>query len=302
MLSAHTPLPQSSPLAHGAPASQGLQSPPQSTSVSDAFCTPSPQSSDPAAHSSTSSQLDVALTHLKAGEELREVIAVDPAGRLWVRTRRPEVTAGTVYDVFNDRGELISWVSIPAVVLSGLFGLTELIAGDDDGAVNAEKLANVILRDFALTGNLLKLVNSAFYGKRVTEITSVSQAVVFLGVETVRVTANSLALFGHMKGDSGTLKDSMTKSFLSGLIARHQRIAVMPQPHMIDGDARRERAGRFVIEKLRQRRGRDAPAPVFTTNPVADETLAEFRVRPCADVACDISIEDDRAGNAGRIR
>ena len=95
------------------------------------------------------------------------------------------------------------------------------LAGDDDGAVNAEKLANVILRDFALTGKLLKLVNSAFYGKRVTEITSVSQAVVFPGVETVRVTANSLALFGHMKGDSGTLKDSMTKSFLSGLIARH---------------------------------------------------------------------------------
>ena len=95
------------------------------------------------------------------------------------------------------------------------------LAGHDDRAVNAEKLANVILRDFALTGKLLKLVNSAFYGKRVTEITSVSQAVVFLGVETVRVTANSLALFGHMKGDSVALKDSMTKSFLSGLIARH---------------------------------------------------------------------------------
>ncbi|MDH3417732.1 MAG: HDOD domain-containing protein, partial [Gammaproteobacteria bacterium] len=91
----------------------------------------------------------------------------------------------------------------------------------DDRSANADKLSNVILRDFALTGKLLKLVNSAFYGTRASEITSVSQAVVFLGVEKVRMTANSLTFFGHMKGDSAVLKDSMTKSFLSGLISRH---------------------------------------------------------------------------------
>lgn len=91
----------------------------------------------------------------------------------------------------------------------------------DDRAANAEKLANVILRDFALTGKLLKIVNSAFYGTRSSEITSISQAVVFLGVEKVRMTASSLTFFGHMKGDSAVLKDSMTKSFLSGLVARH---------------------------------------------------------------------------------
>jgi serine/threonine protein kinase len=94
------------------------------------------------------------------------------------------------------------------------------LTGDDKEA-NADKLANVILRDFALTGKLLKIVNSAFYGTRANEITSISQAVVFLGVEKVRMTANSLTFFGHMKGDSAVLKDSMTKSFLSGLIARH---------------------------------------------------------------------------------
>jgi serine/threonine protein kinase len=94
------------------------------------------------------------------------------------------------------------------------------LTGDDKQA-NADKLANVILRDFALTGKLLKLVNSSFYGTRASEITSVSQAVVFLGVEQVRMTANSLAFFGHMKNDSSVLKDSMTKSFMSGLIARH---------------------------------------------------------------------------------
>lgn len=91
----------------------------------------------------------------------------------------------------------------------------------DDRQGNADELANVILRDFALTGKLLKLVNSSFYGTRATEITSVSRAVVFLGLEQVRMTANSLAFFGHMKNDSAILKDSMTKSFMSGLIARY---------------------------------------------------------------------------------
>lgn len=95
------------------------------------------------------------------------------------------------------------------------------LTGEDDREANADKLANVILRDFALTSKLLKLVNSAFYGTRGAEVTSVSQAVVFLGVEKVRMTANSLTFFGHMKGDSNVLKDSMTKSFLGGLISRH---------------------------------------------------------------------------------
>lgn len=91
----------------------------------------------------------------------------------------------------------------------------------DDSAACADQLSNVILRDFALTSKLLRLVNSAFYGTRSAEITSVSQAVVFLGLEQVRMTANSLMFFGHLKGDAAALKDSLTRSFLAGLIARH---------------------------------------------------------------------------------
>lgn len=94
------------------------------------------------------------------------------------------------------------------------------LAGDD-GNANADKLANVILRDLSLTSKLLTMSNSSFYGSRATEVTSVSQAVVLLGVQTVRMVASSLTLFGHLKGDSEFLRDSMTKSFLAGLIARH---------------------------------------------------------------------------------
>jgi HD-like signal output (HDOD) protein len=101
----------------------------------------------------------------------------------------------------------------------------------DDSTASADKLANVILRDFALTSKLLKLVNSAFYGTRSAEITSISQAIVFLGVEQVRITANSLTFFGHMKGESAILRDSMTKSFLCGLMTRHlAQINKLPAP------------------------------------------------------------------------
>jgi hypothetical protein len=52
---------------------------------------------------------------------LIEELSVDPAGRLWVRTHRTESSGGSVYDVFNERGELISWVAVPAVVRKTAF-------------------------------------------------------------------------------------------------------------------------------------------------------------------------------------
>ena len=94
---------------------------------------------------------------------------------------------------------------------------------NESGSASAEKLANVILRDYALTNKLLKLVNSAFYSRGKGEITSISRAIVVLGFDRVRSTANSLAYFSKLQGESATsqLKDSMIVSFLCGLIARH---------------------------------------------------------------------------------
>jgi hypothetical protein len=52
---------------------------------------------------------------------LIEELSVDPAGRLWVRTHRAESSTGSVYDVFNEQGQLISWVGVPAVVRKTAF-------------------------------------------------------------------------------------------------------------------------------------------------------------------------------------
>lgn len=89
--------------------------------------------------------------------------------------------------------------------------------------VSAQRLADVILRDYALTNKLLKLANSAFYGGDRGEVTSVSRAIGVLGVEQVRTAANSLAYFAHMqRGDPGPeLREAMVRSFVAGLLARH---------------------------------------------------------------------------------
>ncbi|MEM7762566.1 MAG: HDOD domain-containing protein [Pseudomonadota bacterium] len=91
----------------------------------------------------------------------------------------------------------------------------------DENVAPADALANVILRDMSLTSKLLKMANSGFYGVRAAEVTSISQAVVLLGIPQVRMISSSLILFGNMKSDSSILKDSMTRSFFAGLLARH---------------------------------------------------------------------------------
>jgi HD-like signal output (HDOD) protein len=87
---------------------------------------------------------------------------------------------------------------------------------------SAKQLANVILTDYSLTNKLLKLVNSAFYGQFGGKVTSIYKAVVILGFEQVRLAASTLMLFTHMQKDAGTseLRDSMIRSFMSGIIAR----------------------------------------------------------------------------------
>lgn len=92
-----------------------------------------------------------------------------------------------------------------------------------EASASADRLANVVLRDFALTNKILKLVNSAFYGNRSSEVSSISQAIVIMGVDRLRMVANSLTLFGHLTGGnvSTHLKDSMIRSLLAGMLARH---------------------------------------------------------------------------------
>ena len=87
---------------------------------------------------------------------------------------------------------------------------------------SASELANVILKDYALTNKLLKLVNSAFYGFVAGKVTTVTRAVVLLGNDRVRLAAISLVLFEHFKRKSVVrdLKEATIRSFWCGLMAK----------------------------------------------------------------------------------
>ena len=76
--------------------------------------------------------------------------------------------------------------------------INKTISGDTDKS-DASDLAGVILRDYALTNKLLKLVNSAYYGFASGNVSTVTRAVVLLGYEHVRMATMRLTLFEHFK-------------------------------------------------------------------------------------------------------
>ena len=66
---------------------------------------------------------------------LLEELSVDPTGRLWVRTRRPDSGGATSYDVFNEQGEYLVRVDVPGRVERTAFApdgrLFTIVAGED---------------------------------------------------------------------------------------------------------------------------------------------------------------------------
>lgn len=109
--------------------------------------------------------------------------------------------------------------------------INRVASSDDQGASD---LANVILKDFALTNKLLRLVNTAYYGQFGGTISTISRAVVILGFESIRNVAITLLLIEHLqnKAQAAQLKDEIAAAFMSGIIAR----AITPGAGLKDGE------------------------------------------------------------------
>jgi len=104
--------------------------------------------------------------------------------------------------------------------LSSMIGAVNRAANSETERVS--ELSNSILKDFALTNKLLKLVNAAFYGQFSGTISTVSRAVVILGFENVRQVAVTLALFEHLqnKSQAAQLREEILASYFAGLLGR----------------------------------------------------------------------------------
>lgn len=105
--------------------------------------------------------------------------------------------------------------TIPAVALEVL-----RLSRDED--VNLRQIAEVISRDVALSGRLLKVVNSSFYGLP-RKIASVNQAVVVLGLASVKTLALGFSLAGNLAATPGHacgLESFWRRSLLAAVAAR----------------------------------------------------------------------------------
>ena len=82
-------------------------------------------------------------------------------------------------------------------------------------------MASVIVKDFALTNKILKVVNSAYYGSFSGRIGTVSRAVVVLGIQAIRSLAASLIFFEHIenKDQAKQLKELVSSALFNAILA-----------------------------------------------------------------------------------
>ncbi|PPE73586.1 serine/threonine protein kinase [Solimonas fluminis] len=113
--------------------------------------------------------------------------------------------------------------------MSSAINAIQRLAASDKADV--QKLSNAILKDFALTNKMLRLVNSAYYPNRSGErIRTVSRAIVMLGFDTVRSLAISLMLFEHIgdRKQAAVLREEFLRSNLGGMLARELGACLLP--------------------------------------------------------------------------
>jgi HD-like signal output (HDOD) protein len=84
-------------------------------------------------------------------------------------------------------------------------------------------LVNVILSDFALTQKVIRLANSAMYAAFGGNVTTVSRALMILGIEAVGHLAVGLKLLDHFSSERSNRIDAqleLNRAMLSGQVAR----------------------------------------------------------------------------------
>jgi len=105
---------------------------------------------------------------------------------------------------------------------SKLIADLSIMASNDDASCT--DMTNIILKDYALTQKLLRLINSAMYSPYTNggQITTVSKAVFILGFQQIRNVALSLNVFEKFanKSHASELKDSAISAFMSAFMAR----------------------------------------------------------------------------------
>jgi len=95
---------------------------------------------------------------------------------------------------------------------------TQLLGELDKSEINLDHISEIVSQDIGMTAKVLQLVNSAFFGLA-RNVVEVSEAVFYLGVETIRDLAFSVHLFSQFD------QEFLDKSGLAGLWNHSLRVA-----------------------------------------------------------------------------
>ncbi len=116
--------------------------------------------------------------------------------------------------------QILSHVDFPAMSRDALDALRA--TPEDDASL--QHLANIVLREYALTLKVLRTANSAYYKRGGRPVESAAHAMLLIGARTVRSLAASLLVFDHYRKQSPGLKELM---LLSMITANHARELAM---------------------------------------------------------------------------
>ncbi len=83
---------------------------------------------------------------------------------------------------------------------------------------SADRIANILAKDITLSQCVLTAANSAFYGN--TEITTLSRALVLLGIEQVRMYVTKALIEQQFADGVPALHDALIRSFFSAVLAK----------------------------------------------------------------------------------
>lgn len=95
-----------------------------------------------------------------------------------------------------------------------------------------DRLSNSILKDYALTAKILRIVNSSHYRRAGSPaISTVSRAVIVLGFDTIRNIALTVMMFEHLQNKANVLqlKEAFLRASLAGLLAHDLARRLMPR-------------------------------------------------------------------------
>jgi HD-like signal output (HDOD) protein len=93
--------------------------------------------------------------------------------------------------------------------------IEEALRALDDEEVSAQRLAELVLRNYSLTLKVLRTANSFSFNRAGVPIFSVTQAIFRLGVARVRALVGSLMFFEHFEARTGPVKELVLLSLVS---------------------------------------------------------------------------------------